>query len=283
LVQFVIPGLTVGKKNTGTFERLALNCSDHVEKARFDRATGDQDKQPGTLVTIAFHYVPATQEEAHKETSERIGRLIAERYVSLLSFAVGERLIAVHQQVSKVKEDGTLSVSLHPQSKRTDRPRKIDLPDELFQKKPDESVFKALFWLRRGLSERDHLDAYAALMVALEILAGVLVAPQTTTRLCPKCGAEVDKLTRSSVKSLVTERLGGSEELFRRLWKARNAIVAHGGQAVTADVLYDVVELKLDAIDLAFKGLKIALDMSIDGSPKPSPAVMITDAFLGAE
>jgi hypothetical protein len=283
LVRFVIPGLTVGKKNTARFERLALNCSDAIEKARFDHVTRDQDKQPASLVTIAFHYVPAAHEEPHKDTSERIGRLIAERFVSLLSFAVGERLSAIHQQIIKVNEDGTLSVRLYPQSKRADQPRKIEVPDLLLEKKPSEDLFKALFWLRRGISERDHLNAYAALMVALEIIAGVLVAPETTTRRCPNCGAEVSKLTRSSVKSLVIKTLGGSEELFQRLWGARNAIVAHGGQAVTADVLHDVVELKLDAIDLVFKSLRIAMGMPIDGLPRPSPMVMITDTFLGAE
>lgn len=283
LVQFVIPGLAVNEKDAASFGTLAVNCSDAVEKATFDCVTGDQDKQPGTLVTIAFHYVPAAHEEPQKDTSEKIGRLIAERFVSLLSFAVGERLSALHQQVSKVNEDGTLSASLHPQSKRTDRPRKIEVPDLLLGKKPSEDVFKALFWLRRGLSERDHLDAYAALMVVLEILAAVLVPPETTTRRCPNCGAEVGTLTRSSVKSLITKTLGGSEELFQRLWKVRNAIVAHGGQAVTADVLHDVVELKLDAIELGFKSLRIAMGMPVDGPPMPSPTVMITDAFLGAE
>jgi hypothetical protein len=99
----------------------------------------------------------------------------------------------------------------------------------------------------------------------------------------PELRSEVGKLTRSSVKRLITEMLGGSEELFQRLWKVRNAIVAHGGQAVTADVLHDVVELKLDAIELSFKSLRIAMGMSADGPPMPSPTVMITDAFLGAE
>jgi hypothetical protein len=283
LVQFIIPGLTIGKNNITRFQRLALNCSDIIEKTKFDRVTRDQDKQPATLVTIAFHYMPDSQGEPHKDTAERLGRLIAERFVSLLSFAVGERLSAIHQQVSKVNEDGTLSTHLHPQSKVPGQPRQIEVADILLEKKPSEDIFKALFWLRRGISERDHLNAYAALMVALEILSGILVPPETTIRLCSNCGAEVSKLTRSSVKSLVVETLGESDELFQRLWKVRNAIVAHGGQAVTANVLADVVELKLEAIPLVFRGLKIAMGIPQDGPPNPSPMVMITDTFLVAE
>ena len=82
---------------------------------------------------------------------------------------------------------------------------------------------------------------------------------------------------------LITSKLDGTEDKFRRLWKVRNAITAHGDDPVTADVLQDVVELKFDAVDFAFKGIKLALGLPVDGPPKPSQLFLITDAFLDAE
>ena len=110
-LQFVIPGFRIGKKDISSFEQLARNCGD-VDKVKFDRATGKVDKQSATLVSIAFHYVPEENEEAHKDTAGKFGRQIAERFVSLLSFGVGQRLIAVKQQVTKVLEGGRLQTRL---------------------------------------------------------------------------------------------------------------------------------------------------------------------------
>jgi hypothetical protein len=88
-----------------------------VENASFDDVTRDSDKQPGTLVSIAFHYVPDVT-ETRTPASELVGRLIAEKFVSLLSFGVGERLLALNQQVSEVSDDGhSARVQLHPRSK----------------------------------------------------------------------------------------------------------------------------------------------------------------------
>lgn len=284
VVQFVVPGLAVGRKDASAFERMAQACGPEVEKSGFGRVTGDTDKQPGTLVSIAFHYVPSSSsEEPRKDPAERIGRLLAERFVSFLSFAVGERLVALHQQVSKANRDGSFAVGLHPQSKRAGEGRKIEVPDALCDLRPSEDIFKALFWLRRGLADRDHLDAYAALMVALEILALILVPAETTTKRCPSCGADLGRLTRSSVKALVTDILGGTDDQFNRLWKLRNSIVAHGGQPVIADVLHELVEMKLDAVALAFKAMRLAFGLSPDGAPQPSHIVMATDTFFGAE
>jgi hypothetical protein len=282
VVQFVIPGLRLGA-DRAAYVQQARACGTAVENASFDAVTRDSDKQPGTLVSIAFHYI-SDATETPTPSSERVGRLIAEKFVSLLSFGIGERLVALNQQVSEVRDDGQgVRVRLHPRSKASEEPRSIEIPDALIEKAPSEECFKALFWLRRGLAERDHLDSYAALMVTLEVLASLLVPKETTTSTCGNCGAETGKLTRSSVKTLVVEKLGADPKLFWRLWKARNTIVAHGSQAVTADVLLDVVDLKFDAIKLAFSGLKLALGLPIEGPPMPSQMQMMTDAFLGAE
>lgn len=278
-VQFVIPGLKVGGEERARFQDLGFACGD-VEAVRLDRAVSEPGKHPCTFVTITFHVKesPTSQQDA-----DSVGRLIAERFLSLASFAIGERLTGRHQQVSVSKGGGAYSVGLHPQRKWADEPRAISLDPSLCAARPSEDTFKALFWLRRGLSDRDPLDAFAALVVSLEILSSVLLDPESLVSRCPQCQAETGKRTTASVKRLVVEVLGGTPELFKRLWDARNAVVAHGSRSVTADVLLEVVELRFDAIQLVFKALATALNLSPKTAPRPSPIVMVADPFLSAE
>jgi hypothetical protein len=280
VVRFIVPGSEVEPKDPD-WVALARNCSAGVEKASFRGITRDDGKEQGTLATIAYHYAPS-DEAPPGDAAEVTGRLIAERLVGLLSFALGERMRAIQQQVHRLGDEGRLQVHAHPSQKHVGG-RRIDLPERLFAVKPSEDVFKALYWARRGVDEGDHLSAYAANMVALEILSGVLATPESKVQTCPHCGAEIGRRATAPVKSLVVDLLGCSSEVFGRMWKARNAIVVHGGQPVTARVLHDIVELKLEAIRLVFKALRLAMDFEPDGSPHPSPALMMTDPFLGAD
>src|SRR5437867_2494730 len=86
IVQFVIPGLHIAGRDRSEFEKFALSCDEAVERASFDSVTADRNKQPGTLASLAFHCVPDSDEEAHRPAADRIGRLIAEKFVGLLSF-----------------------------------------------------------------------------------------------------------------------------------------------------------------------------------------------------
>lgn len=284
VIQFVVPTLRVSADDVPALESMALACGAEVEGSAFSRPPKELGEQPGTLVSIAFHYdLPLPTEDAHGDKAERIGRLLAERFLSFISFAAGERFLGIHQQVTRFTSNGPVSANLHFVSKRTDKPRGIDFAVAVGSRRPSEEVFKALFWLRRGIADRDHLDEFAALMVSLQILATILVPAESTINRCPHCQAPLGTLSRSSVRALVVSVLGGSRARFNRLWKLRNAIVAHGNKPVTADVLHDVVEMKLDAIRLAFKAMRLALGLPPDGPPQPSPIIMITDTFFGAE
>jgi uncharacterized Zn finger protein (UPF0148 family) len=100
---------------------------------------------------------------------------------------------------------------------------------------------------------------------------------------CPKCGHKykINEATiTSQVRELIVEKLNGKPELFDRLWKARNAIVAHGNQSITADVLVSLTELKFEAINLAFKSLKLHMGIPFEEKPLPNSSIFITDAFM---
>jgi len=280
VVQFIIPGLKISGEELNSFQKIAVACGDGVESAHFKRVHSDPDKHPATLVSIAFHVSDGAESE---ESAHTTGRLIAERFLSLVSYSIGERVVGLHQQVSVAKDGGAYTVRLHPQRKWADNARRIGLPKALAEVRPDSGTFKALFWLRRGLSDHDPLDAFAALMVAMEILASVLVPAEDIVSRCPKCGEEIGKRTTNSLRRLLTDTLRASDNLFDRLWSTRNAVVAHGGRAVTAEVLQQVVELRLEAIQLVFQALGLALQLPPDAVPRPAQIVMFTDPFLNAE
>jgi hypothetical protein len=279
-VQFVIPGLTVSGQDLEVFRGFALGCGESVESTWLERVQGEASKEPGTFVSITFHQPVAADAQDAADTA---GRLIAERFLSVASYLVGLRLVAHHLQVSTENADGTFTARQHPNKQWTEPSRKVDLPAPMALLRPSPDVFKVLFWLRRGLSGRDPLDAFAALLVALEILASLLVPEDDVVSRCKHCGEELGRRTTHSLKHLVTDVLGASPELFHALWSTRNAVVAHGGRAVTADVLREVVRLRLEAIRLVFRSVALALGLPAGIEPEPAPIVFFEDPFLHAQ
>jgi hypothetical protein len=278
IAQFVIPGLSVvGEERE--FARLAAKCSDTVERMALQPVKADNNDQPGTLISIAFHYVP-DGDDGPTGRAETLGRLLIQRFVGMLSFAFGQRIGAVHQQIVKVRHNGQMSVGLHPERKSYG-PIKVELSDALMSAKPSDATFDALFWLRRGLNEADHLDAFAALMVCLEVLARAHMPMEMQVHRCGSCGEEVGRRSTAPVRVLLTQ-LGATIEQCERMLRARNAVVAHGNESVTSPVIQDVVELKFDAAVFAFKGLKLSLGLPINGPPHPGQPFFMTDTFLSA-
>jgi len=209
---------------------------------------------------------------------------VVERFLGLLSFYLGIKLSAVHIQYT-TSEDGKTLQKVMPVSSKTSRPPyKTALPD--FQDKLPtitDDIFSALFWLRRGLAERDPIENFWALTVCLQIMAKHLISSETIPHTCPHCG-ELLETKESSITSLirelVTQKLGASEELWERLWKARNAIVAHGDKPVKAEVFLELTDLKFETVNLAFKSIKLGLGIPLDSPPMPNPDYFVTDAFL---
>jgi hypothetical protein len=142
-----------------------------------------------------------------------------------------------------------------------------------------------MFWLRRGLADRDVFETYAALMVCLQILAKELVEEPEIPLLCQACGAivrqDAPSITRL-VRGLVVTRLGEDEAVFKRLWRNRNAIVAHGDADIDADTFLDLTQSRADAIRLCFRGVSLALGLAPDFF-EPHQNVFITSAFLHAD
>jgi hypothetical protein len=281
-VQFIVPRLLVDNTDKQIFSELALKCETDIWKMDTQQATNERTKETATLITFAFYIDSADVGNDKNNFIAAKGRLLIERFLGLVSFFFGTKLSAIHIQYSTGGKDRTVSTIL-PMSIRTSQPTiKLKLPENL-DFVLSEEIFSALFWLRRGLAERDPIENFSSLMVCLQIMANKIVPEQIISRTCPFCGSEIEKQQLSitqKMKVLLVDELGASSDLFEKLWKAMNAIVAHGNKPVEFKVFLELTELKFDAVKLAYKGIKLALGIPLNSPPNPDQAFFVTDAFM---
>ena len=204
--------------------------------------------------------------------------------MGILSFYVGVKLCVANAQLSVPNDDGRSQVKIEPKCKAFVPEIKFILPEKPFEgHTPSKHIFSALFWLRRGLAEKDSLETYASLMVCLQCIARELIKLPADVKCCPKCKAEIATSgpgINALVRELVVNKIGAPKDLFDKIWEARNAVVAHGNKTISADVLLEITELKATAIMLCFDGIKLAMGMPKENAPFPNQANFVTPASL---
>lgn len=283
-VQFIVPGLKLGNQDKNKVYQLVKKCGIDIYKIEAQLSQNERTKEPATLFTIAFYVNSFNNKEEKTTILNSASRLLIERFIGLLSFFIGIKLSAINIQYTTTDNVKTLQKILPVSSKSLRLPIKVELPEitENSQTLP-EDIFSALFWLRRGLSERDPIENYSALMICIQIMARHLVNLEPNKKSCPSCGAELETQPPSITlltRTLLVSKLGAPDALYERLWKARNAIVAHGNIPITAEVFLELTDLKFEAANLAFKSIKLGLGMPLDSPPSPNPSYFITDAFM---
>jgi len=283
-VQFLIPGLALAKSDEAAVIALSTRLGvEQVCDCAMERHVAQPGGQPATLVAIAFRVPESGGDDQRDSAINNTAVLIVERFMGALSFQAGMRLTALYSQTTRVAADGTASTRLDMAARAEGSKRSIRLSADPFNgQTPSESIFTALFWLRRGLAERDPLDTYAALMVSLQAIAREVVGPQQVEKHCPKCSAVLSSegSVSSMVRQLVVGSLGASPEVFSRLWKARNAVVAHGNTMVTADTFLELTELKFEAATLCYRGINLAMGIMGDDGPQPDQMFFATSALM---
>lgn len=281
-VQFIIPGFKLANRDKKYTTQLAHKCGIDTWGIDAQQVENQRTKETATLVTFAFYVVPKSSEDENHQIVMSTSRLFVVHFLGLLSFFAGMKLSAINIQPTMWRNGGYSAIL--PVIGRTNMPRvQMEFPTGLESIIPSNDVLSALDWLRRGLAERDPIETFSALMVCLQIIARNIVEQKPEMHSCPKCGAELEtrgpSLT-SLVRELVVSKLGASPELFKRMWKMRNAVVAHGNEPVTAEVVLELTELKFDAATLAFQGIKLSLGMPLDSPPSPNPGFFATDAYM---
>lgn len=283
-VQFIIPSLKLGNRDKDKVIKIGYVCGIELYGIKLYETSNERTKEPATLVEMAFYINPSKTKEETTTILTSTSRLLVERFLGLLSFMMGLKLSAVYIQPNTSLDGKTISKIIPPSSKSTRSPTKVIMP-EIIDKITNipEDIFSALYWLRRGLAERDPVENFSALMVCLQIMAKHLISKKYIPQTCPHCG-ELLETKESSISSLtrelITSILDAPKDSFKRLWEARNAIVAHGNKPVTAEVFLELADLKMEAMNLAFKSIKLGLGIPLDSPPSPNPNYYITDAFM---
>jgi hypothetical protein len=280
-VQFIVPGLAV---SGGERERL-VGFFDHVgagvHAAAIERVTNEATGQTGILVSATF-YVPDQGPDDADAAIDTASALIVERFLGMLSFLAGVRCVAINAQTTRTGEGSTFATTLEPSSRSGPAAPTLQWAAEPFgTATPPPHVFNALLWLRRGLAARDPLVTYGALMNGLQAAARELTAGAPAGERCPRCGSAAGEATEAErMRAVVVERLGAPAELFDRIWRARDAALAHGDQSVTAEALRRLTELKFDAATLCYKAIKLALGLPVDGPPALDRSQFITSTLM---
>lgn len=282
-VQFIVPGLRLKDSDKKKIFRIAQLCERELYSVDAKRIENNETKEQATLFTFAFYINNNIIGKEKNDIIYSLSRLLVERFLCIFSFISGIKLCAVNIQPTIVNENGSYSQILH-MANRTEVPKiTIDIPDEIDAMNISSEVFSALFWLRRGLAERDPIENFSSLMVCLQIIARYLSAKQPIAHYCPSCGIELETLDPSitaMMRELVVTKLNASPDLFEKLWKARNAITSHGNRPVTPEVFIELTELKFDAIELAFKSVKLSLGLPLNFPISPNQMYFVTDAFM---
>lgn len=276
-VQFLIPGFNLANKEKKAFVGLADRCGFDVyamecRKVMENSTTKEDEPRRAVLASIAFYVAHVEGKDDEAQEVDKQSRLLVERYMGVLSFYAGMKLPVQDVQHTVIGADGQNRLRLDA-TRKAEIPRiEITLPEDPFGgKTPSDNIFSALFWLRRGLADKDVLEAYSSLMVCLQIVAREIVVDLgTEPRLCPSCKVELDQGKpgpTALARGLVVDKLGRPKEMFDRIWKVRNVVVAHGNETVTADTFLALTELKMDAATLCFDGIKLALGMNLERPP----------------
>ncbi len=269
-VQFIIPGLSVGKENREAILYMLKHLGLEIHGADLQRVENKTNKRVALLVAVSFYVQSSSKQETVDAFIDDYAITIVERFLGMLTFYSGIRHTAVHTQVTIAKTDGSFSNRLEPAGRSGEQKITLSLPKEPFADKiPTDTIFIALFWLRRGLAERDPLDTYAAFMVCLQAIAREVVGTKPS-------------LT-SMVRELVVDTLGASPELFEKIWKVRNTVVAHGNRPVDAGTFLLLTELKMDAAKLCYKGIKLAMNLPLDGPPHIDQSFFVTSHLMYVE
>jgi hypothetical protein len=280
-VQFIVPGLALGapdrERALGLFERIGIT----IHEAAIERVANEATGQTGILVSATFYVTEKRPSEVDVDI-DTASALLVERYLGMLSFLAGMRCVAINAQTTRTGESG-YSTTLEPVSRSSAKTPSLQWPAEPFGRgMPSPNVFNALLWLRRGLAGRDPLATYAALMNALQAAGRDVIGEKPEPGRCSRCGgpqaqeaSEIDWM-----RELVVDRIGAPADLFERVWKARNAALAQDDQAVDADVLRALTELKLEAATLCYKAIKLALGMPLDAPPQLDPDLFVTSTLM---
>ena len=168
-VMFVIPGLNLAKNDAAQFESLANALGHDLCLASFRKTQNDRTKESATLVSLGLSYEDVEDEGLLQAQLESICHSLCERFVGALTFSAGIYFRAICRQFAVRRVGNQYRHTLPTVAKSPNRLEFKLLPRFWAPDDIHSDVYIALYWLRKGLAERDPVDKYAGLMVCLQV------------------------------------------------------------------------------------------------------------------
>lgn len=272
-LQFIIPTLNVGESGKSILLDVANTCLRDVVNTNIKKLNNTRTNKPAALVTFTFYVDDLNEIEKNQKNIFNKTRGLIEKYLGILSFFSGIKLSAAHPQFTNMQDPAHQVKTLLTIGRGEGKFNLDFLKAKDFCMRgnvPSDKVFSALFWLRRGIAERDPIETYSSLMICLQILArdcGILT----------NNGNSISSL----FKELLVEKLSASDDLADGIWRMRNKVVAHGNKTpLDADTFIELTQLKFPAAELAFKGVGLALGLDSVNTPTLHQGFNVTDALM---
>lgn len=267
--------LTISEADSENYNKLIKNCHTGIWRSSTARMKNKAGAS-ATLVTIAYYIDYIEGDSECHQIIENTSRLLIERVLGMVSYCAGTKLRGINI-INTIIDNSAFKAILNMTGRARSPKIEFSIPQDLIDHIiPSDKLFTALFWLRRGLAERDPIDTYNAFMVCLQIMARYWWETKNPGTAIPG--------PTFLFKQYTTTELGADPELIDKAWKKRNAIAAHGNKLnIDADDFIGLTELKFEAVNWAYKGINLALGLDLKNAPRPSQNFFATDALMNVD
>lgn len=283
-LQFIIPGLTTHHENDMDIVNLIKKCMIDVVESDIKRFPGMEP--PSSLITMSFYIDYCKDQGIRQQIIDTKVRNFIERFLGLISYCAGYKASAKNI-ITTITWGSNNTVVLGVRNKANEPKIKFSIPERLINGELPEDIFAALFWLRRGLAEKDPMERFWAFTICLQILARKLVLEVPELHKCPNCGKDLPKNPYPisfQFKRLLISKLNASGKVTKDIWSWRSKLVAHGGKMNLSMVDYfELTDLNFKAAELVYQGINLALGLDSAKAPRPSQNFFMTDVLMNLD
>jgi hypothetical protein len=283
-LQFIILGLTTPHENETDIINLIKKCMIDVVESNIKRIPGI--KPPSSLITLSFYIDYCEDQGIRQQIIDTKVRNFIERFLGLISYCAGYKASA--KNIITTITWGTQNQVVSGARDKAKEPKiKFSIPEGLINGELPEDLFAALFWLRRGLEEKDPIERFWAFTICLQILARKLILEVPERNKCPNCGEylPINPYPISfQFKRLLISKLNTSGKVAKDIWSWRSKLVAHGGKInLSMEDYFELTDLNFKAAELAYQGINLALGLNSATAPRPSQNFFMTDVLMNLD
>jgi hypothetical protein len=258
-----------------------------IRRFIIDPEFDEHDNQTGVF-TMSIEFAMAVSDEKPRAISVAdTGRDMIDYFLSLLTFLSGYpvRVLKPPELTHNYPGTNKFRRISFPSKQAMISPPVALANTSLFNIVLDPKVRSILTWFRKGFEEKNTVDSFVSLCVALELLANQFKMDKIMSRACPKCGhkAAISPGMRQHVEHVLVVELGCPKETFKAIWEERNKVL-HGGFSKAAESERELHGIRADLLAALVRGINKLLGIKSTDLPYEQLAeLLFTDPILDIE